>query len=74
MHYNLEGIILLRHLIIPDCIINITLTIRECQADHNFAGSLMFAYLVICFNDGQARCPIKNTNYEMVKNRSEVFL
>lgn len=59
MCYNLEGIILLRHLIIPGCIISITMTIRECQADDNFAGSLMFAYLVICLNDEQARCPIK---------------
>lgn len=41
---------MLKYLIIPDCIINITLTSRrESRADNNFAGLLMLTYMIICF-------------------------
>lgn len=84
-HYNLVAILLLRHLIIPDCIINNTLTlIKECQADDNFADWSMFSdenfasysILVISFKLAiKARCPVRKRQIiEGPKNRNKMFL
>lgn len=55
MHYNIDAIILcnwLRNQYHLD--IN-----KIMPPEDNFAGSLMFAYLIICFNDGQAKCSME---------------
>lgn len=75
MHYNLDAIILLEYLIIPYCIINITLTlIRECQTDDYFTVCwCLHIWSFVSIKDKQDVL-WENTKYGVIKSRNKEFL